>query len=277
MLLAAAFVWGCSDDGARATAPSPADEPKPVKLVTAVAGSLPRTVAATGTLAAEDQVVLNTKVAGRLAELPVDLGSSSIAATSLPCSTSPTSTSASSRRRPPSRRRARALGVPLDGSDDQVALEKTAVVRQARALLTQATAQRSRTASLNSDGILSKAELDQAEADFRVAEARYQEQLEEARSRRALVAERRRRSGSPSRRSATRRSVRRSTAPCASGISRSARTSTSARPSRPSSRWIRCGSASPCPSASPAACASGRRCASAPTAAPCRPKGRSCA
>jgi membrane fusion protein, multidrug efflux system len=190
VLLAAALVWGCSDEGARATAPSPADEPKAVRLVTAVAGSLPRTVAATGTLAAEDQVVLNTKVAGRLAELPVDLGSvvhqgDVVAVLDLADFRLRVEQAATAL----AQARAR-LGVPLDGSDDQVALEKTAVVRQARALLTQATAQRSRTASLNRDGILSKAELDQAEADFRVAEARYQEQLEEARSRRALVAER---------------------------------------------------------------------------------------
>jgi multidrug efflux pump subunit AcrA (membrane-fusion protein) len=175
---------------ARATAPSPADEPKPVTLVTAVAGSLPRTVAATGTLAAEDQVVLNTKVAGRLAELPVDLGSVVRQGDVVAVLDLADFRCASSRRRRPSRRRARGSACRSTGSDDQVALEKTAVVRQARALLTQATAQRSRTASLNRDGILSKAELDQAEADFRVAEARYQEQLEEARSRRALVAER---------------------------------------------------------------------------------------
>jgi multidrug efflux pump subunit AcrA (membrane-fusion protein) len=82
------------------------------------------------------------------------------------------------------------LGVPLDGSADQIEPEQTALARQARAQLTQATAQRNRTAALHRDGILSKAELDTAEADFRVAEARYQEALEEVRSRRALVAER---------------------------------------------------------------------------------------
>ena len=40
----------------------------------AAVGNLPRVVPATGTLAAEDQVVVNTKVAGRLDALPVDLG-----------------------------------------------------------------------------------------------------------------------------------------------------------------------------------------------------------
>ena len=156
----------------------------------AIAGSLPRTVSATGTLAAEDQVVLNTKVAGRLEHLPVDLGSvvhqgDVVAILDLADFRLRVEQAATAL----AQARAR-LGVPVDGSNDQIELEKTAVVRQARATLTQATSQRTRTAALHHDGILSKAELDQAEADYRVAEARYQEAMEEGGSRRALVAER---------------------------------------------------------------------------------------
>jgi multidrug efflux pump subunit AcrA (membrane-fusion protein) len=46
-----------------------------VRVIAAAQESVPRTVVASGTLAAEDQVVLGVKVAGRLAELGVDLGS----------------------------------------------------------------------------------------------------------------------------------------------------------------------------------------------------------
>jgi RND family efflux transporter MFP subunit len=81
--------------------------------------------------------------------------------------------------------------VPLDGSADQVEPTKTALVRQARAVLEQARRSRERLTSLHRDGILSKSELDQADADFHVADARVQEALEEVRSRQALVAERR--------------------------------------------------------------------------------------
>jgi RND family efflux transporter MFP subunit len=159
-------------------------------MVAAVAGTLPRAVTATGTLAAEDQVVLNTKVAGRLEQLPVDLGSvvhqgDVVAVLDLADFRLRVEQAATAL----AQARAR-LGVPVDGTEDQIAPEKTALAKQARATLTQATAQRSRTAALHKDGILSKAELDQAEADFRVAEARYQEAIEEVRSRRALVAER---------------------------------------------------------------------------------------
>src|SRR3989449_11652321 len=45
-----------------------------VKVTAAAERTVARTVSATGTLAANDQVVLGTKVAGRLAEITVDLG-----------------------------------------------------------------------------------------------------------------------------------------------------------------------------------------------------------
>src|SRR2546423_12292659 len=49
--------------------------PREVQVISAVERILARTVSATGTLAAQDLVVLGTKVAGRLAEITVDLGS----------------------------------------------------------------------------------------------------------------------------------------------------------------------------------------------------------
>ena len=190
LVVALAVASACSGDGAGATAGSRADEPQPVRMVAAVAGTLPRAVTATGTLAAEDQVVLNTKVAGRLEQLAVDLGSvvhqgDVVAVLDLADFRLRVEQAATAL----AQARAR-LGVPLDGTEDQIEPEKTALAKQGRATLTQATAQRSRAAALNKDGILSKAELDQAEADFHVAEARYQEAIEEVRSRRALVAER---------------------------------------------------------------------------------------
>lgn len=182
---------GCGHDAADATARPKDEEPKPVTLVRADSGTLPRTVTATGTLAAEDQVVLNTKVAGRLSELPVDLGSV-VRAGDVVAVLDPTDFRLRVEQASTALAQARArLGVPLDGSADEVEPAKTALVRQARAVLEQARLQRQRYASLQKDGILSRAELDQADADWRVAEARYQEALEEVRNRQALLAERR--------------------------------------------------------------------------------------
>src|SRR2546428_12028175 len=64
--------------GSTASAEEPkskAPAPRDVRVTPAAERTLARTVAATGTLAADDQVVLGTKVAGRLAEVNVDLGS----------------------------------------------------------------------------------------------------------------------------------------------------------------------------------------------------------
>src|SRR5512134_3060132 len=70
-----ALVAGCGEDGSAAAARPNVDKVRRVRLVQVGAGSLPRTVVASGTLAAEDEVVLNTKVPGRLEQLNVDLGS----------------------------------------------------------------------------------------------------------------------------------------------------------------------------------------------------------
>src|SRR5262245_31483066 len=48
--------------------------PREVQVAPAAERTVARTVSATGTLAADEQVVLGTKVAGRLAEVAVDLG-----------------------------------------------------------------------------------------------------------------------------------------------------------------------------------------------------------
>jgi RND family efflux transporter MFP subunit len=190
-ILSVALAAGCGQDRADATAKAKPDAPKAVRLVTAEAGNLPRVVTVTGTLAAEDQVVLNTEVAGRLDELPVDLGSivhegdvvAVLDLTDFLLKVEQAETALAQAR-------AR-LGVPVDGSGDAIQPEKTSLVRQARAVLDQARRQRERMTTLHGEGILAKAELDQVDADYRVAEARLQEAFDEVRNRQAIVAERR--------------------------------------------------------------------------------------
>ena len=62
---------GCKGEGptgsSQAATPSPS--PRAVRVVPAAQQALPRTVVATGTLAAQEQVVLGVKVAGRLAQI----------------------------------------------------------------------------------------------------------------------------------------------------------------------------------------------------------------
>jgi RND family efflux transporter MFP subunit len=160
-------------------------------MVSAESGSLPRVVTVTGTLAAEDQVILNTKVSGRLDQLPVDLGSVVHQGDTVAV-LDPTDFNLRVEQAETALAQARArLGVPLDGSGDMIEPEKTSLVRQARAVVDQARRQRERMTTLHQEGILAKAELDQVDADYRVAEARLQEAFEEVRNRQAIVAERR--------------------------------------------------------------------------------------
>ncbi len=64
-------------------------------------------------------------------------------------------------------------------------------MRQARAVLDQATLTRDRTAAAARKGIVSQADLDAAEANFRVAEGRYQDAIEEVRNRQGVLRQRR--------------------------------------------------------------------------------------
>src|SRR5258706_8384347 len=76
LALIAIVVSGCNQDTrASAAPPAPVTPARTVRVVPATQESVPRTVVVSGTLAAEEQVVLGVKVAGRLAELAVDLGS----------------------------------------------------------------------------------------------------------------------------------------------------------------------------------------------------------
>src|SRR4029450_2349477 len=65
-LLIAVLTGGCDKDRADATGRPAEETPRSVRIVRAEGGKLPRTVVATGALAAEDQVGLHTKVARRL-------------------------------------------------------------------------------------------------------------------------------------------------------------------------------------------------------------------
>ncbi len=89
-------------------------------------------------------------------------------------------------------RQARArLGLPAHGDDDSVDPERTALVRSAKAMLEEARLTRERTATFVERGISPKAALDSADAALQVADSRYQDALEEARNRQAVLEQRR--------------------------------------------------------------------------------------
>ena len=83
------------------------------------------------------------------------------------------------------------LGLSPEGADDRVDIEKTGTVRQAQALLDDSKLKLERAQNLFQRGVLPKAQLDGSEADYKVAQSRYQDAVEEIRNRQALVVQRR--------------------------------------------------------------------------------------
>ena len=160
-------------------------------MVPAGETTVARTIVATGTLAADEQVVLGTKVVGRLAEVTVDLGSL-VKAGQVIAHIDPKDYQYRMDQAVAGLKQARVrLGLPAEGDDDRVNPEQTAVVRQARALLDQALQSKDRMTRLWDQQFVARAELDAAVASFQVAEGRYQDALEEVQNRQAVLLQRR--------------------------------------------------------------------------------------
>jgi len=189
LFCAIAAVWfGC--DGSRARASNSDVKSKQVRVVHAEKAVLARTVAVTGTLAADEEVTLALKVAGRVREIAVDLGSR-VKRGQVLARLEPTDFNLRVRQSEAALQQARArLGLDADSDPSGVVPEDTALVRQAAAVLEQARLTRERMESLSHQGLVSRSQHDDAVAGFYVAEARYQDALEEVRNRQAVLSQR---------------------------------------------------------------------------------------
>ena len=188
------FVVSCKSDYPASARQSSTGGPKTVRQVktTAVVESpFGETVTANGTLAAFDQTTVSVKVPGRLKTIGVDLGTV-VSKGQVIAQVEPEDYRLRVQQSEASLAQARArLGLAPDGTDDLVDPEKTATVRQARAVLDEARFNRDRSARLVEQGVIAKAEFDTANATFKVAEGRYQDAYEEIRNRQGVLAQRR--------------------------------------------------------------------------------------
>ncbi len=176
---------------ARAESRGKAPPPRAVHVVTAESGRLPRTVIVTGSLAADEEVLAGFKVPGRVSEILVDLGSP-VRRGQVLARLDPADYRIRVAQAEAALRQARAaLGLPADSPDEHVDPEKTALVREARAVLDEARLSRDRMAQLREKDLIARAELDAAVSRLQVAEGRYQAALEEIRNRQEILAERR--------------------------------------------------------------------------------------
>lgn len=162
-----------------------------VQVAPVSVGHLNRTVQVSGALAADQQAVLSMRVPGRVEALAVDLGSTVRAGQAL-ARLEQTDYTLRVAQADAALRQARArLGLPDAGDDDRVVAEDTAIVRQQRAVLDEATLTAGRIRAFFARGISSRADVESAEAALKVAESRHQDALEEVRNRQAILAQRR--------------------------------------------------------------------------------------
>jgi multidrug efflux pump subunit AcrA (membrane-fusion protein) len=183
-------VVGCQREAAKPAARGEA-ETRVVRVVAATEKETERTVYSTGILAARDQATISVKVAGRLEEISVDVGSKvkqgdiigQIQKRDYELKVQQAKAAVAAAR-------AR-LGLPLEGTDDSIDPKESSVAKEARAQLEEQAKNRARIAKLFEQQILSQSELETAEAAYQVAVNQYEEALQEANNRRAMLAQRR--------------------------------------------------------------------------------------
>lgn len=193
LILAALFLTSCKSDYQASQRQVRPDAKTPRKVKTTAVAETPfgETITANGTLAAYDQTTVSVKVPGRVRTISVDLGTVvSRGQTIAVVDSEDYRLRVQQAEASLAQARAR-LGLAPEGTDDRVDPEKTATVRQARAVLDEARYARDRAARLVEQGVIAKAEFDTATATFKVAEGRYQDAYEEIRNRQGILAQRR--------------------------------------------------------------------------------------
>ncbi len=181
----------CGGDSPATAVPKSDTPSRQVRVVAAAQSVAARVVSASGTLAADDQFVLGTKVVGRLGEITVDLGSrvkKGQALARIDQSDYRLRVEQADAALQQSRVR---LGLPASGSSDQVDIEQTSLVRQGAAVLKEARLNHDRMVELWDRKLIARAELDSAVSQLAVAEGRYQDAIEEVRNRLAVLVQRR--------------------------------------------------------------------------------------
>lgn len=179
----------CSKSGSKKGAAE--EDARPVKIARATIRPWERTVQVSGSLAAHEQATLSVKVPGRLELIAVDIGSvvrkgdvlARLERKDYELQMNQATAALAEARA--------AVGLPLLGDEETVALESIATVKQAQAVLTEATKNRERVQRLSQEGISSTSEVDTAETAYVVAFNRYQVAMEEGRVKLAVLAQRR--------------------------------------------------------------------------------------
>jgi len=191
VVIGALVAAACGGDRPATAVPKNETPSRQVRVVAAAQTEAARVVSASGTLAADDQFVLGTKVVGRLGEIPVDLGSrvkKGQAIARIDQSDYRLRVEQADAALQQSRVR---LGLPASGNSDKVDIEQTSLVRQGAAVFKEARLSHDRMVELWDRKLIARSELDTAVSQLAVAEGRYQDAIEEVRNRLAVLLQRR--------------------------------------------------------------------------------------
>lgn len=187
---------GCDGADAKPRAEGPgaraAEAPREVRLVAVAATDFEDVIEISGTLAADEQVMLATKVPGRLSRIEVDLASP-VQRGQLIAQIETTDYEFGVQQAQAALGQARAqLGLPASGAGgaQRLDVDATAIVRQAKATLEEARANAARGAKLAEEGLTPQADLDTARAALLRAEASLEAAREQVRLRQAQVRQR---------------------------------------------------------------------------------------
>jgi RND family efflux transporter MFP subunit len=196
LILSALFLSACSSAPQAATdskgrGDRSAGPTRQVQTVLAEEKPVDQLVTVTGTLAADQEVILGFKVSGRLSEIPVDLGSSVQKGQTI-AKLDTTDFELRVRQAEAALQQARVrLGLSPEDPDFSVDIVNTAVAKQARAEMDAAKSRLDRAKQLFDKGLIPKADFDTTNSAYKVSEAKYEDSLEEVRNRQALLAQRR--------------------------------------------------------------------------------------
>ena len=191
LLALSLVVSSCKSDYPSSSAAAAGGEVKQVSLVVVREQFLDRTVIANGTLAVDEEASISFKVPGKLASIAIDLGSTvRKGAVIAQLDTADFDLRVQQSEAALQQARVR-LGLDPTGTSDSIDPATTGVVRQAKAVWDEAKSALDRARQLQKSGVIAKSELDTVESQYRVADARYQDAIEEVRNRQAVLLQRR--------------------------------------------------------------------------------------
>lgn len=188
-LLLSLVIIGCSKK-VESAPPRSQLAPKTVRVTRVHELPVEQTVAANGSLAAQDRAVLSAKVPGRLETIVVDMGTR-VKQGDLLARIEKGDYELRRQQAEAALAQARArLGLSLTGEQDKAEPENTSIAKEARAVLGEATKNHDRIVKLREEGVLPDADVETAEAAYQVAVNRYEESIHEAKNRIATLKQR---------------------------------------------------------------------------------------